>query len=720
MADKIIAASLQVDTGDSNKQIKEVKDNLSGVRDELKQTNTEAGKTNETVQQTGGSFGKLKEQLLNIPGPVGQAAQGVQGLGTAFKALLANPIVLTLAAIVGALGLLFKAFSSTRKGADLIGQGMAFVGGAIDKVMQIIGDFITGITSIGDLFGKIGSFISNPIKGFRDLAKEVGNAANETARLKKEQQDLERDQINNLARNKELIQQQEALKNIRDNEFNSTAKRIEANEKAAALEKQRLATLEQLQLREVKRLQQLIELKGGEAKATNEQLKELREAELELADIREESIGRENEFITNRFGLQKEAEEKAKAAREAAIAKQKEETQKLADFNNRLLQLQQANQLATLQDGYDKELKALDFKIANEKAALDQQVKDQKLTKQQAAILSAELDKQQQLEAAAIKAKSDEEVKAKEQVFQDELAKLRQETQLKGITDSRELERVQLEIGYEEKLQDAIQRYRDDAAKLSEVQREIAEQQRLDTLALEEKFRQEDEERKLAEAEKAAEEVANDPTQSFEARQAALDQEQAAFQAALDAKVITEQQYNEKVKALTEARKNLATEEANQRMATFGAIGNAFETLSNLIGKKTAAGKALAVASATIAAIQSAVSSFNSLAPIPIVGPALGAVAAAAAIASGIANVKKIVSVKVPGESGGGGSVPSISTPAAPLAPTQQSTRIDASSIQDIGNAQSGKAIKTFVVDSDTGNARDRQARLERASILGG
>src|SRR5690606_36637787 len=42
------------------------------------------------------------------------------------------------------------------------------------------------------------------------------------------------------------------------------------------------------------------------------------------------------------------------------------------------------------------------------------------------------------------------------------------------------------------------------------------------------------------------------------------------------------------------------------------------------------------------------VAAYNSMAKIPIVGPALGAAAAGAAVAAGLANVKKIKSTKTP------------------------------------------------------------------------
>ncbi len=75
---------------------------------------------------------------------------------------------------------------------------------------------------------------------------------------------------------------------------------------------------------------------------------------------------------------------------------------------------------------------------------------------------------------------------------------------------------------------------------------------------------------------------------------------------------------------------------------------NTFGQLASILGESSAAGKAAAIAQTTIDTYQSATAAYKALAGIPVVGPALGAVAATAAIVSGIANVKKITAVKDP------------------------------------------------------------------------
>ena len=79
--------------------------------------------------------------------------------------------------------------------------------------------------------------------------------------------------------------------------------------------------------------------------------------------------------------------------------------------------------------------------------------------------------------------------------------------------------------------------------------------------------------------------------------------------------------------------------------------------IAEIAGENTKVGRIAAATATGINAIQSATAAFAALAPIPIVGPALGATAAAAALASGFRNVKEILNTKsgLPGDTGGGG-----------------------------------------------------------------
>ena len=144
--------------------------------------------------------------------------------------------------------------------------------------------------------------------------------------------------------------------------------------------------------------------------------------------------------------------------------------------------------------------------------------------------------------------------------------------------------------------------------------------------------------------------------------------------------------------------------------------------LASILGEETAAGKAAAIASATISTFQSAQSSYASLAPIPIIGPALGFAAAGAAVVSGFAQIKAITATKLP--SLAGKSAPSVSggSPSAPsmgTAPQPPAFNVVGSSetnqLAGAIGAQENKPVQAFVVSSDVSTAQE----LDRNIISG-
>jgi hypothetical protein len=143
--------------------------------------------------------------------------------------------------------------------------------------------------------------------------------------------------------------------------------------------------------------------------------------------------------------------------------------------------------------------------------------------------------------------------------------------------------------------------------------------------------------------------------------------------------------------------------------------------LATILGKESAAGKAAAIGAATISTFQGAVSSYTSLSPIPIVGPALGALAAGAAVASGIAQVKKIVAVKTPGPSV---SAPGPSASAAPTLPTIPPAfnvvgSSDTNQLADAIGGQEQQPVQAFVVSSEVTTAQELDRNIIDGASIG-
>jgi hypothetical protein len=82
-----------------------------------------------------------------------------------------------------------------------------------------------------------------------------------------------------------------------------------------------------------------------------------------------------------------------------------------------------------------------------------------------------------------------------------------------------------------------------------------------------------------------------------------------------------------------------------------GLASNFAGNIAIIFGENSEIGKAAAIAETTINTYAAATAAYKAMAGIPVVGPALGVVAAAAAVAAGIENVKRIMAVDVSGKS---------------------------------------------------------------------
>jgi hypothetical protein len=231
----------------------------------------------------------------------------------------------------------------------------------------------------------------------------------------------------------------------------------------------------------------------------------------------------------------------------------------------------------------------------------------------------------------------------------------------------------------------------------------------------------EDNDRLKADEKKAAEleKIANDSTATFDARREAIDAEQALLQKQLDDKVITEEQFNDKVKALSKSRLTIGELETQAKIEQAQRGAALLSNISDLIGKDTAAGKVAAIAATTINTYAAAQTAFFNAQknPISILGPAYPYISAGLAIAGGLKNVQSILSVPTPGAGGGGGSIPSgggaMTAPSFNTVGSSSTNQL----AQTIGS-QSQTPIKSYVVASDvsTAQALDRNI-ISNASI---
>jgi hypothetical protein len=174
---------------------------------------------------------------------------------------------------------------------------------------------------------------------------------------------------------------------------------------------------------------------------------------------------------------------------------------------------------------------------------------------------------------------------------------------------------------------------------------------------------------------------------------------------------------------LVELDKMASEEKVNLAVGTLN-------NLANVFGKESKAGKAAAIASTTITTLQSSIAAFNSLAPIPFVGPVLGAAAAASALATGFRTVQEIRGTKLPtvngvggGEGGGsgrGGSGASYSTPAVPSLPPSFNVvgTTGTNQLADAIGSQNGQPVRAFVVSDDVTTAQSLDRNIVESATL--
>ena len=170
-------------------------------------------------------------------------------------------------------------------------------------------------------------------------------------------------------------------------------------------------------------------------------------------------------------------------------------------------------------------------------------------------------------------------------------------------------------------------------------------------------------------------------------------------------------QIAESDRALAEQKKAILDSQLN---ATADVMGQA----ASLLGEETAAGKAAAIASTTVNTYSSATKAYDSMAGIPVVGPALGAVAAGLAIASGLKNVQEIMKVKTP-DGGGGGSTGGGGNSYRGATPQVQFQRSGTSQIQDAINQRNQEPLRAYVVSTEITSVQAEDRRREESNTLG-
>jgi hypothetical protein len=603
--------NVKVNTNDATK-------NLNGLQSSMEGVIGEGGKIEGVAQKFG-----------SLPGPIGNAANAMGGLGKQMWALVANPIGAVIAALVGAITLLYKAFTSTNEGADKLDQGLAGLGAAFEVVMNaiakvaenLIGLFENPQKALSDFSDMLKENITNRFEGLLELLPALGKAISLLFEGEfSEAGKVATDAVGKVALGVEDITDKVSAGIDAINQLGAEA--VAAANQAANIEKV---------------LQGVEDAERDLSIQRSKQNKELATARLLMEDDTAS-------FESRIEALKKVAQsEEELAAKELKLAKIKAKA--IGDRNK-------------LTDASDEAL-------AKEAAAIVRvnELEEQSILRKRKVVKSIENLNNQKTTSEKDAAKAVEDaLKATEQANKEAL-----ENRIKLAEDGINAE------------QDAKKLL---ALKTIEDQKELnAELERIET----------ERSQKMIDSKK-----------SFQLSTTEL--ELKAAQDAANKKFEIE-------KENAERQKNLDKTTFDAKMAIMDATANALATFSQLAGEETAMGKALSVASAIIATYSGA----NKALEAGAATPPLGYINAAAIIATGLINVKKILSVKVPGQSEAGQSVPSGPSVSIIGGTADPSAQMSASL-----NRSLNKPAKAYVVGNDMSSQQALDRRIQTNATFPG
>ena len=483
----------------------QIKENLASTVEELKKLEEEVGNNTRSV----GDYKKAFEGFGGALGPVKGAILGVSG---AFKLLIANPIVAVISAIVAGLTALFGAFTSTKEGAEFLGRATAALsatfdvirdlGGALvsvfrdpigsvksfgkaikDTFLNVFGGIINLVTATGRSLGALLTLDFDKFKteaanaaqviknGFNAVAESASSAtdainsttdeiireAEEAARLTGVLQDLDDVQrdlsVSRAQLNAELTKTRAASRD----ENLSLEERINALNEVRSAERVQLEDELSAQARRVQALKGL----AAQSDSDKQTLDEIAQAEISLANIRQQSaskeisIQRELDRLNNqrRKEAQKRLDEEDKRLKKLEKDRQSLLTQlqkeslariKIAeDLSQRLRELQIQEIEDTTQRVLAAEQNRFEVESFQRQRNFNQRVKEVK--EQEARLIElfgetseevAQFQNSSDQELQALKDVNDKIAEQKEQQHQDNLLKIQKDAKEKEQEDN--------------------------------------------------------------------------------------------------------------------------------------------------------------------------------------------------------------------------------------------------------------------------------------------
>jgi hypothetical protein len=674
------------------KQMQELAMRAGELKDQLADANEQVAvfASGSKFEQVSNSFGSMKDSLMSLDfeEAAGKAKMFQQTLGSISPATIGNGIK-GLISVVGSLTKAFIQFgiSLLANPIFLLVAAIVAIVAVIALVMNKLGILKPILNAVGKVFGWIGDAIDMVVQAFKDLCDWLGlsnNAAEDAADKQA------------AAAEKTAAAYEEKSKSV-VNGFDREIEMAKLDGKNTVyMEKQKQYWLLKTAAARLEAIKQKMIAARLSGDLDEEEILALRKSYNEQREVVKDSM-HQIEVIDKTEANRKKDEAKKQSDENSKNAKSNADKQK--EINDKKVEAEkkyQADRLAAarmyqdldmqlMDEGVKKELKA--SQIAYNRLIEDTQNKYNEKT--------THTKKEQEENIKLIEMYGLLAGDARDKINQKEIDK---EKEKNAAIAAKQIEQQDLLW--------AMKEAANQTAKEKEVA-DLVEKSEADLLAL----------GSSADAEIFVAEQTKIKLAEIDAKYAEIDL--AAQRKVTDAKLAIAKEFTDSVNGL-----------AQNIFAVTNSLGNQdVKAVEARAKRQFNINKAISIASATVEGIRATIAAFrNGMSnPIPLLGPATGAIYAAGAGIFAAANVAKIASTKYGG--GGGGSVapPAMNAPTDSNTSTQAATpnvnlfgaNNNANTFGANGQQQGGQmVVKAIVVESDVTSVQNKMSKIQQSAVL--
>jgi hypothetical protein len=667
---------------------------------------------------------EFHDALATMPGPAGKAGQAIQAVDSAFKSLLANPVIAIIAAIAGVFLIMYEALKKTAEGQ----KALSAVTDAFGRIITPIIKFISAVAV--PVFNALASAIDFVSAAFRDFSGTYKDfqqeIADDTAMRQAEANakriaaflDEEGYKFDEITKKKITAKQKynEKLKKIYEEEATQEVKNrkianagLELNktiadadiERATKVATAQKAAYDKSKAAADKAFNEKVARMGAEDKLDEAKLEKMKVEALSTAKTEADKFAIEAKYATEKYTLQRNNILQLQSL-------YKSDSKEYMDYQTQLTNID-AGRIAQLTTDAEKKKK----------------LKEDEFNKQQEtdALLDA-------LYIATFKKEEDREQATFESKRRRERIQLTATEEFLKSSEERKKELLAqfdegTEVLNEERAQKKRKKALQEELEILNIRKgalQVGTQEYFDLLR---QIEQNAYNQKLEDAKDNAEKI-----------------EEIKKEHAANLNNIDRQQFNQYLQFASQALSGvgniLSTASATMKMQQDQDIANAEgneEKITEIKKKAFEDNKKMQIAQAIIGTLQGAVQAYQSMATIPVVGVGLGIAAAAAALVFGYKQVNLIKQQKFnPGGSSGSSSTASSGTPTPAFNGTMNvpAPQIGASSAQSSGNLgqiigtsmeannSRSRPIQAYVVGDQVSTQQQLDRRISVAAKMGG